>query len=221
MTDTLNTTTTGGTADPAHHPTIAVLDATDPTLRTVWHVQTDPNSATGRYSGAWIVGEAPADGGAPDSEPDPEEADTGTPETGSADPVTVLESLLRGTVVLPVGDTDPDAVDGADSRAGTTTLAAIHGAVERAADEIRAAAKKAHEAHPHLTVPRLPAVTLPDAGPDTGAAFHGEESARAAWCTAQAAGDLVEQWFAVESQRRSRAHLREAFGPDVRPLPLN
>ncbi|MBV7293484.1 hypothetical protein [Corynebacterium sp. TAE3-ERU16] len=204
MTDTLNTTTTGGTADPVHHPTIAVLDATDPTLRIVWHVQTDPNSATGRYSGAWIVGESPGD--TDDHEPD--------------DPVTVLESLLRGTVVLPVGDTDPDAVAGADSRAGTTTLAAIHAALTRAADEIRAAAKKAHEENTHLTVPRLPAVTLPDDGPDSGASFHGEKSARAAWCTAHAAGDLVEQWFAVESQRRSRAHLKETFGPDIRPLPL-
>ncbi|MCK7642573.1 hypothetical protein JIM95_004920 [Corynebacterium sp. CCM 8835] len=220
MTDTLNTTTTGGTADPAHHPTIAVLDATDPTLRIVWHVQTDPNSATGRYSGAWIVGETPADGGTPDSEPDPEGADAGTPETGSADPVTVLESLLRGTVLLPVGDTDPDAVDGAATRAGTTTLAAIHAGLTRAADEIRAAAKKAHEKNTHLTVPRLPAVTLPDDGPDSGASFHGEKSARAAWCMAQAAGDLVEQWFAIESQRRSRAHLKETFDPDVRPLPL-
>ena len=199
MTDTLNNTPTGGTTDPVHHPTIAVLDANDPTLRIVWHVQTDPNSATGRYSGAWIIGEDPAD---------------------TDDPVTVLESLLRGTVVLPVGDTDPDAVDGADSRAGTTTLAAIHAALNRAADEIRTAAKKAHEKNTHLTVPRLPAVTLPDDGPDSGAAFHGEKSARAAWCTAQAAGDLVEQWFAVESQRRSRAHLKETFGPDVRPLPL-
>ena len=220
MTDTLNTTTTGGTADPAHHPTLAVLDATDPTLRTVWHVQTDPNSATGRYSGAWIVGETPADGVASDAERDPEGTDTETPGTGSAEPVAVLESLLRGTVVLPVGDTDPDTVAGADSRAGTTTLAAIHAALTRAADEIRAAAKKAHEENPHLTVPRLPAVTLPDDGPDSGAAFHGEEIARAAWCTAQAAGELVEQWFAVESQRRSRAHLKETFGPDVRPLPL-
>ncbi|MBI8999696.1 hypothetical protein M0E87_02505 [Corynebacterium sp. CCM 9185] len=220
MTDTQNTTPTGGTADPAHHPTIAVLDATDPTLRIVWHVQTDPNSATGRYSGAWIIGEPPADVGGHD----PGAAGTTfaeVPEIEPGDPVTVLESLLRHTVVLPVGTTDPDAVAGADSRAGRTTLAAIHAALARATDEIRAAAKKAHEENPHLTVPRLPAVTLPDDGPGSGAAFHGEVVARAAWCTAQAAGDLVEQWFAVESQRRSRAQLKETFGPDVRPLPLS
>lgn len=220
MTGTQKNTSTGGTADPVHHPVISVLDATDPTLRVVWHVQTDPNSATGRYSGAWIVGETPAHTGS--ETPESEGTDVvATRDTDPTDPVTLLESLLRHTIVLPVGGTDPDTVEGAGTRAGQTSLREIHAAVDRATSEIRAAAKKAHEANPHLIVPRLPAPTLPDDNPDNGAAFHGEGIARAAWCTAQAVGNLVEQWFAIEGQRRSRAHLKETYGPDVRPLPLS
>ena len=41
-----------------------------------------------------------------------------------------------------------------------------------------------------------------------------------AWAYATAVAELVEQWNAIESQRKTRKYLQEEFGADVRPLPV-
>ncbi|AGF71274.1 hypothetical protein [Corynebacterium halotolerans] len=123
-----------------------------------------------------------------------------------------LDDLLADTVVLPVGDADV-------GKRPTTSLPAIADAMSHAVDEVKARAKAAKEANKSLTLPRLDAVELSD--PDELAEnFQGEEVGRAAWSTATALAELIEQWHTIEGQRRSRKHLQEAFGAEVRPLPL-
>lgn len=125
---------------------------------------------------------------------------------------TRLDDLLAGTVVLPVGDADVGTRE-------TVSLSGIAEAVAAAVDEIKARAKAEKEANKALTLPRLDAVVPADPG-ELAAGFHGEEIGRAAWSTATALAELVEQWHTVESRRRSRKYLQEAFGEEVRPLPL-
>lgn len=124
-----------------------------------------------------------------------------------------MGDLLRDTVVLPVGETT------LADECQTTTLRQIHDGIKAAVAEVRAYAKAAKENNKNYEAPRFEPVVLPDPG-ELADSFHGEESARHAWAHATALADLVEQWHAVESQRRSRKYLQEHFGAEIRPLPL-
>ncbi len=170
----------------AQHPVIAVVDTPGDTT-VVWHVQTDPDTASGTLAGAWLVG--------------PDDVDPAR-----------FDDLLVDTLVLPVGDTD---VGGRE----VVSLRGIADAMTRAVDEIKARAKAEKEANKTLTLPRLDAVALGDPA-ELAENFHGEEIGRAAWSTATALAELIGQWHTIESQRRSRKYLQEAFGADIRPLPL-
>lgn len=60
-----------------NHPTLSVLDTTNPESPVVWHVQTDPAAPAGTATGAWILG------------------------PGEAQGIERLDDLLRDTVVVP------------------------------------------------------------------------------------------------------------------------
>lgn len=123
-----------------------------------------------------------------------------------------LTDLLRDTVVLAVEEAIAPELP-------QTSLAAISEAMAAAHDEIKKVAKAAKAANKALQLPQLEAVKLPDPGELQGN-YHGEEIAARAWAHATAAAELVEQWHALEGQRRSRKYLQESFGAQVRPLPL-
>ncbi|MCH6197290.1 hypothetical protein MHT86_07265 [Corynebacterium mastitidis] len=66
---------------------------------------------------------------------------------------------------------------------------------------------------------RLDPLVVPDLGV-LASAYQGEPIAQRAWVTATALAQLVQQWHTLETQRRSRKHLQEVFGREIRPLPL-
>lgn len=53
------------------------------------------------------------------------------------------------------------------------------------------------------------------------AVYRGEPAAEAAWRAAMELLDVVNGWNDIESKRRSRKVLAEAFGAEVQPLPLD
>ncbi|ALC04702.1 hypothetical protein CDES_01110 [Corynebacterium deserti GIMN1.010] len=53
------------------------------------------------------------------------------------------------------------------------------------------------------------------------AQFRGEPQAEAAWRAAMELVEVVKGWHEIESARRSRKVLAEAFGAEVQPLPLD
>lgn len=119
-----------------------------------------------------------------------------------------LPDLLRDAVILSVA--------GEESQA---SLQQIHAGMTAALAQVRAHAKAEKEAGRNGDLPRFESLVLPDPE-ELKAGFHGTELAAAAWAHATALADLVEQWHTIESQRRSRKYLQEAFGAEVRPLPM-
>lgn len=168
------------------HPVVAVVDKRAGAT-VLWHVQTAPDAPAGLLSGAWILS---------GDDVDPER----------------LADLLRDTVVLPVGETDPGGHP-------ATSLGRVHEAVGEEMARLRAHGKAQQETNKSLKLPRFDALVAPDTV-ELAESFRGEESAREAWSHATALADLVEQWHGVEAQRRSRKYLQEQFGAEVRPLPL-
>lgn len=130
---------------------------------------------------------------------------------GEVDPAR-LADLLRGALVLPVGAT-------AAGEHPATSLSQISTGIAAAVAEIKEAAKAAKAENKNLQLPRLDVVSEPDPV-EIAENYHGEESARQAWATATALGGLVEQWHTIEGQRRSRKYLQEAFGAEIRALPV-
>lgn len=126
---------------------------------------------------------------------------------GEVDPER-LSDLLRDTVILPVGDGE-----------GQTSLKQVHDGISTALAQVRAHAKAEKEAGRSGDLPRFEALVQPDPE-ELKDNFHGAEIAASAWAHATALADLVEQWHTIEGQRRSRKYLQEAFGAEVRPLPL-
>ena len=53
------------------------------------------------------------------------------------------------------------------------------------------------------------------------AQYRGEAVAEDAWRTAMELVEVVKGWHEIESSRRSRKVLAEAFGAEVQPLPLD
>ena len=96
---------------------------------------------------------------------------------------------------------------------------AVIKAMEAELKRYKAVATEAKKNNPQLTLPRFEAIRTPDLD-DITAGFHGEPEARDAWAYATAVAELVEQWNAIESQRKTRKYLQEEFGADVRPLPV-
>lgn len=98
-------------------------------------------------------------------------------------------------------------------------VAALVDAVTDAVAELRAAAKEAKAQNSALKLPRFEALELPDleALQET---FHGEERAKDAWTQAITLAEIVDYWHGVESARRMRKYLVDAFGSEVRPIPL-
>lgn len=119
-----------------------------------------------------------------------------------------LPDLLRDAVILPVS-----------GEQGQTSLQQIHDGIRAALAQIRAHAKAEKEAGRNGELPRFESLVLPDPE-ELKAGFHGAELAASTWAHATAVADLVEQWHALEGQRRSRKYLQEAFGAEIRPLPL-
>ncbi|MBC3186630.1 hypothetical protein H7347_08640 [Corynebacterium sp. zg-331] len=97
---------------------------------------------------------------------------------------------------------------------GPEAVSELARAIDRERDAIRAACEGT------VTGLRLDPLMVPDLD-QLAAAYHGESVARRAWVTATALAQLVQQWHTLETQRRSRKHLQEVFGREVRPLPLS
>ncbi|KQB87152.1 hypothetical protein [Corynebacterium lowii] len=93
-------------------------------------------------------------------------------------------------------------------------------AVEELAEAIAAERERVREAASEaIKGLRLDPLVVPDLDvlADT---YQGEPMAQRAWVTATALAQLVQQWHTLETQRRSRKHLQEVFGKEIRPLPL-
>ena len=127
--------------------------------------------------------------------------------------------VVSGTVMLPTPSASDHAVLeqlGVDKQ---ISVDAVIKAMEAELKRYKAVATEAKKNNPQLTLPRFEAIRTPDLG-DITAGFHGEPEARDAWAYATAVAELVEQWNAIESQRKTRKYLQEEFGADVRPLPV-
>ncbi len=110
-----------------------------------------------------------------------------------------LPDLLHGTVVVPTS--------GSNAPEGETITSVER---VRAGVEKRLVEYSGHGA----TLPKLSA-------PGVAPTYRGEAAAERAWRTAMELVELVAAWHEIESARRSRKILAEAFGSDVSPLPLD
>ncbi|MDO5512882.1 hypothetical protein [Corynebacterium sp.] len=131
---------------------------------------------------------------------------------------------LSGAWLLGDGEVDPARLadltaDAHVVHTGTDGLERIRAGIIAQLKEIKAEAKAAKEANPQLTLPRFEEPGQVDL-PTLEDAYHGAPEGRVAWSYAMAAAELVEAWHAIESQRRSRKHLHEKFGAQVRALPV-
>ncbi|MFC3849403.1 hypothetical protein ACFORJ_04400 [Corynebacterium hansenii] len=158
----------------------------------VWHVQLAPQLTGDRLSGAWLV--------------DPES--DGAAET--------LANLFAGAAVLAVGE-EADVVK--RTPGPRVDLAATTKALRTHVKELkdRVAEEKAKPGKDKLVAPRFPAVD--DVEP-IEFAHVGEPAARPALAWARGLEELTATWSEIESQRRRRDYLREPWGADARPLPL-
>ena len=186
------------------YPTVSVVDvisaegangAPDGERLVVWHVQTAPDAAADALSGAWIFGD------------------------GTGHSIAQAADVVSGTVMLSTPGTSDHAVLeqlGVDKQ---ISVDAVIKAMEAELKRYKVVAIEAKKNNPQLTLPRFEAIRTPDLD-DITAGFHGEPEARDAWAYATAVAELVEQWNAIESQRKTRKYLQEEFGADVRPLPV-
>lgn len=132
---------------------------------------------------------------------------------GEATPVDRLPDLLVGTVALPLNDKARALVS------ECIGLDDVADAVHAGLDTIKKEVARAKAENEKLIAPRFEAVT--DISPeDFRDAYRGEPRARDAWMMASAVAGWMQQWLDIESVRRSRAYLKEAFGSEPRPLPL-
>lgn len=110
-----------------------------------------------------------------------------------------LTDLLKDTVVvLTSGSSTPE-------NARVATVEGIRGGVE----------KQTAQYNKHGV--RLPSLSARN----VEAQYRGEPEAEAAWRTAMELAAIAGGWLEIESKRRARKALAEAFGAEVQPLPLD
>ena len=192
-TDAATATDAAGAAGATAPTTIAVVGAPGESGEiAVWHVQLAPQLTGDRLSGAWLVDPAADDAGA------------------------TLASLFAGAAVLAVGEevdvvkqTPAPRVDLA------ATVKALRGHVKELRD--RVAEEKAKPGKDKLVSPRFP--TVADVEPiEFG--HVGEAAAGPVLAWARGLEELTATWSELESQRRRRDYLREPWGAESRPVPL-
>ncbi|MFD5869084.1 hypothetical protein ACFWGD_10815 [Corynebacterium sp. NPDC060344] len=158
----------------------------------VWHVQLAPQLTGDRLSGAWLVDPA-------------SDAAAGT-----------LASLFAGAAVLVVGEEADVVKQTPGPRVDLpATVAALRAHVQELKD--RVAEEKAKPGKDKLVAPRFPAID--DVEP-IEFAHVGEAAAAPVLAWARGLEELTATWAEVESQRRRRDYLREPWGADARPVPL-
>ncbi|WP_295626237.1 hypothetical protein [uncultured Corynebacterium sp.] len=181
------------TTDNAAPTTIAVVGAPGESGdMAIWHVQLAPQLTGDRLSGAWLVD--PAAPGAEDT----------------------IRNLFSGAAVLTVGDVH-DVVTHIDAPHVdlAATLRGLRAHVKELKD--RVAQEKAKPGRDKLVAPRFP--TIADVEPiEFG--HVGEPAAGPVLAWARGLEELTATWAVVESQRRRRDYLREPWGTESRPLPL-
>lgn len=183
-------TTAAGGAAPT---TIAVVGAPGESGEiAVWHVQLAPQLTGDRLSGAWLV------------------------DPGSDDAAATLANLFTGVAVLAVGEeagvvkqTPAPRVDVA------ATVKALRAHVKVLKE--RVAQEKAKPGKDKLVAPRFPAID--DVEP-IEFEHVGEPAAGPALAWARGLEKLTATWSELESQRRRRDYLREPWGAEARPVPL-
>lgn len=110
-----------------------------------------------------------------------------------------LTDLLKDTVVvLTSGSSVPE-------NARVASVEGIRGGVE----------KQIAQYNKHGV--RLPSLSARN----VEAQYRGEPEAEAAWRTAMELAEIAGSWLEIESKRRGRKALAEAFGAEVRALPLD
>lgn len=173
--------------------TIAVVGAPGESGEiAVWHVQLEPQLTGGRLSGAWLVDPAADDAGA------------------------TLANLFAGAAVLAAGE-EVDVVK--RTPAPRVDLAATVKALRGHVKELKArvAEEKAKPGKDKLVSPRFP--TVADVEPiEFG--HVGEAAAGRVLAWARGLEELTATWSELESQRRRRDYLREPWGAESRPVPL-
>ncbi len=143
--------------------------------------------------------------------------------------IAVVDKQEEATVVWHVQTTvgDTAVMSGAWIVADPTDLLVGAVQVRPGAEAVRELAAAMNEERERIreacgdkvTGLRLDPLVEPDLD-QISAAYQGEPAARRAWVTATALAQLVQQWHTLETQRRSRKHLQEVFGKEIRPLPL-
>lgn len=172
---------------------ISVVDYIPATQRLViWKVQNRIDVATDTLSGAWILGGE------------------------ETHPLSAATSITTGTTALCLHE---EAAQYIPESVTHTSMEAIVRAMEERRSAYLEVAKAAQQENKGLKIPRFSQITIQD--PESfSEGFHGEEVAKRAWLHAQVLVDLVQQWRAIESTRRSRKVLKAQFGAEPLPLPL-
>ncbi|MCF4005634.1 hypothetical protein L1O03_00330 [Corynebacterium uropygiale] len=124
-------------------------------------------------------------------------------EAGDVDPAQ-LEGILEGTRVVSAEEPH---------------LEAFVEALREAITELKEYRIPAGSQKKTPSAPRFSTPTEPDLN-KIAEAYHGEPVGRRAWTVATALAELVSTWHDIERQRRGRKYLKEAFGPDIRALPV-
>lgn len=179
---------------PAAAPTtIAVVGEPDDAGEfAVWHVQLAPQLTGDRLSGAWLV-------------------DAGADDAGET-----LSTLFANAAVLAVGREADVVTRTAAPRVDLdATVAALRAHVKEL--KARVAEEQAKPGKGKLVSPRFPAIDDVEA---IEFAHVGERAAGPVLAWARGLEELTATWAEVESQRRRRDYLREPWGAEARPLPL-
>lgn len=126
-------------------------------------------------------------------------------------------SVLSGAWIVEGGDRG--LLAGAHVVDSAGQVEAIIASVQSEVEALRAAAKKAKEKTPSLTVPRFDDLAVVEPA-ELAETFHGDPRAEQAWSLAVSLAEVVEYWHTLESSRKMRTYLVDEFGVDIRPVPV-
>lgn len=158
----------------------------------VWHVQLAPQLTGDRLSGAWLI------------------------DPGADDAAETLANLFAGAAVLAVGEETGVVKRTAGARVDlAATTKAVRAHVKELKD--RVAEEKGKPGKDKLVAPRFPAIDDVEA---IDFPHVGEPAAGPVLAWARGLEELTATWAEVESQRRRRDYLRDPWGAEARPLPL-